>query len=245
MRGLLALIIAVAAPHRRRPLPAADDAAPARAGQARRRLHQHHASTAGDGWDGTGARSRGRHLPRAAPPAHPAPDGRTPHARRRDARRAPRRRPRRGARHRASPPPDRLDPARQAAEGPRRARRPGRDLRAHYADAERRFGIHWTVLASINFVESAFGRVRSASESGARGPMQFMPVDLARVRRRRRHRGPARRDPRRRPLPEGLRRARGPRPALYAYNHSWATSRRVRRFAARMRADERTFRSCC
>ena len=32
------------------------------------------------------------------------------------------------------------------------------------------------MLAAVNFVESAFGRVRSASESGALGPMQFMPA---------------------------------------------------------------------
>ncbi len=52
---------------------------------------------------------------------------------------------------------------------------PVADLRRHYAAAERRFGVHWSVLAAINFVESAFGRVRSVSEAGARGPMQFLP----------------------------------------------------------------------
>ncbi len=44
-----------------------------------------------------------------------------------------------------------------------------------YRRAERRFGIPWPVLAAINFVESAFGRVRSASGAGAQGPMQFIP----------------------------------------------------------------------
>jgi soluble lytic murein transglycosylase-like protein len=31
------------------------------------------------------------------------------------------------------------------------------------------------VLAAVNFVESAFGKLRSASAAGAQGPMQFMP----------------------------------------------------------------------
>ena len=53
---------------------------------------------------------------------------------------------------------------------------PAADLRTAYARAQQRFGVHWSVLAAVNFVESAFGRVRSASESGARGPMQFMPA---------------------------------------------------------------------
>jgi soluble lytic murein transglycosylase-like protein len=52
---------------------------------------------------------------------------------------------------------------------------PAADLGRFYREGQRRFGVHWTVLASVNFVESAFGRVRSASEAGARGPMQFLP----------------------------------------------------------------------
>ena len=44
-----------------------------------------------------------------------------------------------------------------------------------YRAAQQRFGIRWQVLAAVNFVESAFGRVRSKSVAGARGPMQFMP----------------------------------------------------------------------
>jgi membrane-bound lytic murein transglycosylase B len=52
---------------------------------------------------------------------------------------------------------------------------PAADLRRFYREGQRRFGVHWTILASVNFVESSFGRVRSASEAGARGPMQFLP----------------------------------------------------------------------
>jgi hypothetical protein len=45
-----------------------------------------------------------------------------------------------------------------------------------YREAEARFGIRWQVLAAINFVESAFGRVRNTSSAGAQGPMQFEPA---------------------------------------------------------------------
>lgn len=48
-------------------------------------------------------------------------------------------------------------------------------LREAYRDAWRRFGVGWHVLAAVNLVESAYGRVRSASSAGARGPMQFLP----------------------------------------------------------------------
>ena len=50
---------------------------------------------------------------------------------------------------------------------------PGILLR-YYRRAERRFGVSWTVLAAVNFIESKFGRVRSASSAGAQGPMQFI-----------------------------------------------------------------------
>lgn len=46
----------------------------------------------------------------------------------------------------------------------------------HYRAAQRRFGVRWNVLAAVNYVESRFGRLRNASISGARGPMQFMPA---------------------------------------------------------------------
>jgi membrane-bound lytic murein transglycosylase B len=44
---------------------------------------------------------------------------------------------------------------------------PATELRADYEAAERRFGVPWSVFAAVNFVESAFGRVRSAGEAGA------------------------------------------------------------------------------
>jgi membrane-bound lytic murein transglycosylase B len=45
-----------------------------------------------------------------------------------------------------------------------------------YQEAQARFGIRWQVLAAINFVESAFCRVKNESGTGAQGPMQFMPA---------------------------------------------------------------------
>ena len=52
---------------------------------------------------------------------------------------------------------------------------PPRELLAHYRKAQRRFGVPWPVLAAVNFVESAFGRMRNSSAAGAQGPMQFIP----------------------------------------------------------------------
>lgn len=52
-------------------------------------------------------------------------------------------------------------------------------LLAHYRRAQRRFDVGWPVLAAINFVESAFGRLRNSSAAGAQGPMQFIPSTWA------------------------------------------------------------------
>ena len=52
-------------------------------------------------------------------------------------------------------------------------------LRSHYRRAQRRFRVGAPLLAAVNFVESAFGRLRNRSVSGARGPMQFMPATWA------------------------------------------------------------------
>ena len=52
---------------------------------------------------------------------------------------------------------------------------PASDLLRWYREAQGRFGVPWRVLAAVNFVESAFGKLRNASAAGAQGPMQFMP----------------------------------------------------------------------
>jgi membrane-bound lytic murein transglycosylase B len=118
---------------------------------------------------------------------------------------------------------------------------PAGQLRRHYDAGQTRFGIHWSVLASINFVESAFGRVRSASEAGARGPMQFLPSTW-----RRYGMGGDIDDPRDAILAAAnyLHASGAPGDldrALFAYNHSTSYVRAVRRFAGRMRVDERAY----
>jgi len=48
-------------------------------------------------------------------------------------------------------------------------------LRSYYNEAARRYGVDPSYLASINFIESNFGRVKDNSSAGAQGPMQFLP----------------------------------------------------------------------
>jgi soluble lytic murein transglycosylase-like protein len=110
-------------------------------------------------------------------------------------------------------------------------------LLAYYQEAERRFGVPWTVLAAVNFVESAFGRVRSASSAGAQGPMQFLPATW-----RAYGMGGDVQDPHDAILGAAnyLRAsgaARDLRRALYAYNHSAAYVDAVLRYARHLRGD--------
>ncbi len=53
---------------------------------------------------------------------------------------------------------------------------PAATLLRYYREGERRFGVRWNVLAAVNFVESAFNKLRNNSATGAQGPMQFMPA---------------------------------------------------------------------
>jgi membrane-bound lytic murein transglycosylase B len=59
------------------------------------------------------------------------------------------------------------------------APRPAGQLLGFYREAQRRFGVGWRVLAAVNLVESAFGRMRNHSTAGAQGPMQFIPATWA------------------------------------------------------------------
>jgi membrane-bound lytic murein transglycosylase B len=54
--------------------------------------------------------------------------------------------------------------------------RPAPELLSYYREAQRRFKVPWNVLAAVNFVETKFGKLGSASAAGAQGPMQFMPA---------------------------------------------------------------------
>ena len=49
-------------------------------------------------------------------------------------------------------------------------------LKELYVQAQQNYGVDWTYLAAINFVESDFGRVLGPSSAGAEGPMQFEPA---------------------------------------------------------------------
>lgn len=56
---------------------------------------------------------------------------------------------------------------------------PVNDLRTFYNEAFRKYGVDPSYLASINFIESNFGRVNGPSSAGAEGPMQFLPSTWA------------------------------------------------------------------
>jgi Transglycosylase SLT domain len=53
---------------------------------------------------------------------------------------------------------------------------PAGTLLRDYREAQARFGVRWQVLAAVNLIESAFGRVVNHSSAGAQGPMQFLPA---------------------------------------------------------------------
>jgi membrane-bound lytic murein transglycosylase B len=249
-RGLAVFVVAgataVAAPGAdAAPLPAPDAAVPrtpsrlaATLTDAARRLHRALAR-----WDGTGAVPRDatylalydQRIVRVMAARHPLGDAtlrRLPSDVRAEARDAVLARRDLAAIPRS---PGRVPRVRVARAAPAAA------LRGFYAAAERRFGVPWSVLAAVNFVESAFGRVRSASEAGARGPMQFLPSTW-----RRYGLGGDIDDPHDAILGAAnlLHASGAPRrldDALFAYNHSRAYVRAIRRFARRMAADERAF----
>ena len=121
------------------------------------------------------------------------------------------------------------------------AAQPADVLRGHYRRAWRRFGVGPPLLAAVNFVESAFGRLRNRSISGARGPMQFIPATWAAY-----GLGGDISDPRDAVLGAAnyLHASGAPRDerrALYAYNPSPAYVSAISRYARRIRADRRAF----
>jgi membrane-bound lytic murein transglycosylase B len=114
-------------------------------------------------------------------------------------------------------------------------------LRDHYREASRRFHIRPPLLAAMNFVESAFGRLRNRSISGAKGPMQFIPATW-----RAYGLGGNIRDPHDAILGAAnyLHASGAPkdeRGALYHYNPSPHYVSAILRYARRIRADTRAF----
>ncbi len=114
-------------------------------------------------------------------------------------------------------------------------------LFGYYREAERRFRVPWSVLAAVNFVESKFGKLRSASAAGAQGPMQFLSATW-----RRYGLGGNVHDPHDAILGAAnyLHASGAPtrlRHALHAYNPSGAYVDAVLRYARQIRADLTTF----
>jgi soluble lytic murein transglycosylase-like protein len=118
---------------------------------------------------------------------------------------------------------------------------PADRLRRYYLADQRRFGVAWNVLAAVNYVESAFNKLRNSSTAGAQGPMQFIPSTW-----RRYGLGGNVHDPHDAVLgaanylhangaPRNYRRA------LYRYNPSWLYVDAVLRYASRIRADPRAY----
>ena len=118
---------------------------------------------------------------------------------------------------------------------------PAGALLRHYRRAQRRFEVPWPVLAAVNFVESAFGRLRSNSFAGAQGPMQFIPSTWAAY-----GMGGDVRDPRDAIMGAAnyLRASGAPgdlRGALYAYNPSSLYVDAVLAYTDRIRRDTRSY----
>ncbi|GAA2867387.1 hypothetical protein GCM10010517_26960 [Streptosporangium fragile] len=114
-------------------------------------------------------------------------------------------------------------------------------LLGHFRRVERRFGVEWEVLAAVMFVETKFGRVRSPSHTGAKGPMQFMPGTWEAY-----GMGGDVHDTRDALLAAAnyLRASGAPRDyrrALYAYNHSWAYVDAVLLHARQIKRDIRNY----
>jgi membrane-bound lytic murein transglycosylase B len=122
---------------------------------------------------------------------------------------------------------------------------PPDQLRAYYLEAQRRFGVPWTVLAAVNLVETGSGRIVGLSLAGAQGPMQFIPGTWARY-----GLGGNVWNPRDAILGAanylaanggGDRTSAGLDRALYRYNNDARYVRAVRHYADVMGADERAF----
>jgi soluble lytic murein transglycosylase-like protein len=74
---------------------------------------------------------------------------------------------------------DHFSPVKTLPEFRTRSPEPADTLRVYFEEGERRFGVHWEVLAAVMLIETRMGRIVSNSSAGARGPMQFIPSTWA------------------------------------------------------------------
>ncbi len=114
-------------------------------------------------------------------------------------------------------------------------------LLGYFKLAERKYHISWEVLAAVNYIESRFGRVKSASYAGAQGPMQFLPTTWQRY-----GMGGDIHDPHDAIMGAAnyLHASGAPgdyRTALYHYNPSWAYVDAILLYARRMTQDPRAY----
>jgi membrane-bound lytic murein transglycosylase B len=124
---------------------------------------------------------------------------------------------------------------------PYSAAAPLASLRSYYVEAQNLYGVDASYLASINYIESNFGRNNGPSSAGAQGPMQFLPATW-----RAYSLGGEIDDPHDSILGAAnyLRASGAPgnlRRALYAYNHSKLYVEAVLAYARVMRRDLRAF----
>jgi hypothetical protein len=105
------------------------------------------------------------------------------------------------------------------------------ELSGHYAGAESASGIDPGYLPAIHFVETKFGKVRSNSVAGAKGPMQFIPSTWKIYGRAGNIKDPADAIPAAARLLRANGAPRDYKRALYSYNPSSLYVQAVRRYA--------------
>ena len=134
-----------------------------------------------------------------------------------------------------------VTPVKRRIKMPTRKPEPPERLLGYYRMAQRRYDVPWHILASVNFVESRFGRLTGPSVAGALGPMQFLPATWDAY-----GRGGDVMDPHDAILGAANYLAASGAPermndALFAYNHSDAYVDAIRLYAREIARDRRNF----